>query len=372
MYAGAFYLCLVVLPWGTPFLPLLALPAIVHAGIRRFLQNGLRDIPVGLLIAPLLLLLILNGTLKGAIQLAACMSSLYAFKFLGELEHFRNRIARLQLLTMAAALVLLPFALILPEKPTVPFSFFFVPGDHGGVRFRFLFAEPNHFAFFFYFLALYAWKSLSAERLSLSLTVAASLLIAAATGSPLAYLGTLMIFSLLLLQSSQRIRFASVTFLVVFAVALVAAAPKNLEARVGLLLEGEDNSFNLRTWGALAIAEAINIENGTTLTGVGFGRGREVLEDNPYMAAFAASNESVLPSLAGAALLETGYLGLGAILTLMLLAAWRSRRCGSMFFSALLTLLHAASGSFLFDTFMWTAIGLLLSRIADRDLEKVA
>ncbi|MBI3350595.1 MAG: hypothetical protein HY020_25785, partial [Burkholderiales bacterium] len=310
MYGFVYLVFLLALPWGTPFLPVLGLAKLV---LLRDEQRGRIDWPTIAGLTPLILLLGLGASAKGIAQLLLCISSLLIYKRLARSESFEARLSQIPVLLSALTLLLAPWASYMQTVPD-SLALLYVPGDHGGVRFRMLFPEPNHFAFFYFFLLLSQWHQIQRRGTRTAiLCLTGALAAAIGTGSPMAYLGALCVTLLIVYAQPIAIRIPvlCITGLLAFAVAL--SLPANIASRIELLLEGEDNSLNLRTLGALAIAEATNIESGSSWHGVGIGQGREALEDNPFMAVFAAGEESVLPSMAGTVLLESGYIGLFSI-----------------------------------------------------------
>lgn len=360
MYGVVYLLCLLVLPWGTPFLPVLGLMLLARS---RHDDGRVLDWASIASLAPLVLLLGAGASAKGAAQLLLSIASLLIYKRLARDERFDMRLSHVPVLLSALALVLSPWASFMQSVPDA-LALLYVPGEHGGVRFRMLFSEPNHFAFFYFFLLLSQWHQIRGRGSRTTvLCLMGATAAAIGTGSPLAYAGTLCVLLLIIYAQpiALRIPILCVAGLLTFAAAL--SLPANIANRIDLLMEGEDNSLNLRTWGALAIAEATNIEAGSSWRGVGIGGGREALEDNPFMAVFAAGEESVLPSMAGTVLLESGYIGLLSVFGLLILGIYRGRSSLARSMSGALLLLHAASGSFFFDTTVWAAMGLQLHEL---------
>ena len=267
----------------------------------------------------------------------------------------------LPVLCAAAALLFMPLTVLLQSTPDW-LALMLVPGDHGGVRLRFVFPEPNPLAFVLYFTLLHFWPQIAAQRMPVkALCIAGAFAGVISIGSPLAILGIVLLCLSLAARLPPGQRVLTITGAAALLAVLVLNPPANLAGRADLLLSGEDNSLNLRTWGALAIAEVTLSDGGQLLTGAGIGNGRAQLEDNPYMALFAAQEESALPSMLAGALLEAGYLGLAALVALLLLGIWRGRGHMHTACAGVLLLMHVASGSYFFDTTVWAALGIQLA-----------
>lgn len=364
MYGVALVLLTGVLPFGTPFLPLAGLALRWRTGPASVGWRAYR--PALVLAAGLLCLLAFGATPKGGLQLVLCVVALVTFMELGAAAAFLERAWTVPFIMSAAALLLGPLALMADKVPEWGKALF-VLGDHGGVRLRFVFSEPNHYAFAFYYSVLQLAPQLEQRGPAVRLICLLGVMIGAlATGSPLAYLGLALLGVQLLLRRPALEKGALVMLLSIAGTWLTVFPPENVAERIDLLASGEDNSLNLRTWGALAIAQVTLAEAGREYVGVGIGAGRQVLEDNPYMALFAAQAESTLPSMAAGTLLEGGYWALACVLGLLLIGIARGRHDTTRWFSGIFLLFHALSGSFFYDTMLWTAMGLQLSRPLSR------
>ncbi len=128
------------------------------------------------------------------------------------------------------------------------------------------------------------------------------------------------------------------------------------------IIAGEDNSANLRTWGALVIAKAQIDKNG--IAGSGLGSSRTVLADEPGMGEFAAQDVLALPNIFATALVEGGYLFAFFFFSVILFSSGlvgsdidrNSWRCRVSMFLQLFLL--AISGSYLYDAQFWSISGM--------------
>lgn len=361
--AGGIYLALLaLLPAGMPVLPLLGVLMIWWLPAAQRPAWGWRlDWPTAALLAVLLSLLAVGATPKGAAQLLMCVATVLLFQSLAEQAKLAQLAWSLPVLCAAAALLFMPLTVLLQSTPDW-LALMLVPGDHGGVRLRFVFPEPNPLAFVLYFTLLHFWPQIAAQRMPVkALCIAGAFAGVISIGSPLAILGIVLLCLSLAARLPPGQRVLTITGAAALLAVLVLNPPANLAGRADLLLSGEDNSLNLRTWGALAIAEVTLSDGGQLLTGAGIGNGRAQLEDNPYMALFAAQEESALPSMLAGALLEAGYLGLAALVALLLLGIWRGRGHMHTACAGVLLLMHVASGSYFFDTTVWAALGIQLA-----------
>lgn len=362
MAGGIYLILLALLPAGVPLLP--ALGALMLGRLPAARRPTWHPDRTSLaLLAVLVALLTLGSTAKGAAQLLMCVGTAVLFQHLAQRANLAGSAWSLPFLCAVAALVFTPFTVLLPTVPDW-LDLLLVPGDHGGVRFRFVFPEPNPLAFVLYFTLLRFWPQIAAQGLPVrALCIAGAFAGLVSIGSPLAIMGN----GLLCLSMAARLPLLHRVLSIAGAAALLALVilnpPANLAGRADLLLSGEDNSLNLRTWGALAIAEVTLADSGLLVTGAGIGNGRAQLEDNPYMALFAAQDESALPSMVASVLLEAGYVGLAALAGLLLLGCWRGRTHMHTICSGLLLLMHAASGSYFFDTTVWAALGIQLATL---------
>jgi hypothetical protein len=226
-------------------------------------------------------------------------------------------------------------------------------------RFRSINLEPNHLGFALcaaYTIIIYdpsnLFKDLAKLRTKLLLALWALVIM---TLSPFA-LGMMVVISFPYLLKTRTGK------IICLALILVAIAVTLKSARVAQILSGEDSSANLRTWGSFVIAYS-QIEN-CGFMGCGIGNSRNILADEPLMAAFAAEESLVLPNLMAGSIVEGGYPLLFFVLYVIWIAAFPKKKnkveCfGISTASFLLLLLYSASGSYVYDPQFWSTTGLL-------------
>ena len=358
MAVSLYLILMAAFPPSMPILSVMGMAALVHG---RWQLRGGHDLVLALPVLSLLGLLSLGATLKGAAQLVTCLVTMTFFMQLGRKGLLDKPARQFAVVTSVFLVLAAPLTIVLNTVPAW-LSMMFVPGDHGGIRFRFVFVEPNPLAFIYFFVLLaYSdriWQSLGKLKW---LCVAGSLTAVIAIGSPMALVGMLFVALDLMIRLKRFERIVVITPLLAISVLLIVSPPASIERRIDLLASGEDNSLNLRTWGGLAIAVATLEESGRLVQGAGIGRSRELLDRNPLMELFAAQEESTLPSLAAGTLIEAGYLGLACLTILLILGIIAARRSLSGLLAGALLMLQAASSSFFFDTQFWACLGALLA-----------
>jgi hypothetical protein len=327
----------------------------------RHSRSKLMDLPRDVLaiICALLLFSFMATSLKSLIQFWLCLYSVVIFYHVAD-EEFSDRTAAVVVWICSLSILIVTLNTLGGPIPWLSDTMF-VESEHGGLRYQFFFLEPNHFVAFVFFVALVTHAQIRRASMLIQNTINLGLIVIAVTsGSPLSYLGYIFYIMLYVLHASILKKLVFITFIGALMFLFLVAPPENIVNRIGLIFSGEDNSLNLRTWGSAAIAATTLIDRGSQLLGVGLGAGREALDGNPYMIFFAADQQSVLPSFVGSTLLETGYAGLGLVFGLFFLALYRCRVNANCFLAALFVIANCLSGSFMFDTTVWSFIGIAL------------
>jgi hypothetical protein len=230
--------------------------------------------------------------------------------------------------------------------------------DNENLRLRGLAMEPNHLGFSLcaaVLVLLYDWPAAWSRQDTLrTIAVAASVPIMLWAQSPFAILMVVMIAAPRLLESGGG-------RLLLVGALIAGVVIANLSDRVAQILSGEDSSANLRTWGSMLIGY-LQIEN-CGPRGCGLGSGREVLADEPLMAAFAAQETLVLPNLLASSMVDGGWVLLGLIVVVITKASFPAHPYGrfrSVSWALLfLTVAYSASGSYPYDPHFWAALGML-------------
>jgi hypothetical protein len=221
---------------------------------------------------------------------------------------------------------------------------------NGTIRARGLNDEPNFMGFSL--VVIYILVLFHDSRLAKALIVTVIWFLAFASFSIYAII-SLLVVSLIYIFYSRKF-----TLLVWIFVPLSAAALINFD-RINSIVQGVDNSANLRTWGALFVAYESVKECG--LTGCGVGSARSTLLGNPLMESFSAHD--VLPNLGASALLEVGPVGVTVIFGLIFTTAFgnplrRNRNRGLSLAAFYCLTSYALSGSYLYDPHFWVTVGL--------------
>lgn len=239
-------------------------------------------------------------------------------------------------------------------------DFIFVLSDTADYfRFRGLSLEPNHLGLslnaIYIFVLFSPRRNMPWQRGQLALAIATIWCLTALTVSMFA-VPCMVLTTLFYGWTSTSRKFKSAAFFLIVASVFVSSE------RFERTISAEDNSANLRTWGALVIAQAQVDKCG--LSGCGLGSARTVLSDELQMRDFAAQESLGLPNLFAAAMVEGGYFFAGFFFLVILLAtlpfrhrrdvnSWRCRfACFSLLF------LYAITGSFPYDAHFLSIVGL--------------
>ncbi len=349
MFSAVVLACYALLPAGTPFIPLLGLFWLWRRGA---LQSPRLSIAVIVVLAALALVEISGVTVKGIIQYALCLSCVVIFARVAEkfIDH--------ELVTLTAVIAGISIGAVIVHAGTGGVDLMFALSDQGEIRYRFLFSEPNVLVSFVFLPAIVFHDELKKRSFLFQAGVMVGLFVTtAAAGSPLGYFGFLLYAFNFVVSSGPRGRAAGIACLIVMTVFVTTFLPENIAVRLDAIANGEDNSLNLRTWGALAIAETTLQDFGRLPLGVGLGAGRQVLEGSPYLVLFAA-DQAVLPNFVATLLLETGLLGVTLVVTLWGAILVRIRRNAPALLGLIFVIANCCTSSFFFDYFSWAAFGL--------------
>lgn len=238
------------------------------------------------------------------------------------------------------------------------FAPFQVDPETGYTRFRSIALEPNHLGFslnVIYLVLLFTnnGPSLRFTKQEAVLAVLAIWALNLLTLSPL-HVALMSVLTLIYAFSKATLNQRIALIVLVISLVLVGMQFERIE----MIISGQDNSANLRTWGALSIA--FNQLDYCGALGCGLGAGRSVLSTEELMAEFAAHESLVLPNLFAGALVEGGYpLALFVLLAILAASNILVRR-GTINISIFLLLtLCALTGSYPYDAHYWSAVGAL-------------
>lgn len=226
------------------------------------------------------------------------------------------------------------------------------------LRFRGLAMEPNHLGFAVcaaYLVMLYDPSQYFVRKKTLRFFLLISaLIIVMWTKSPFA------IFMILLIATPYlwRTKGGQLIFALLISLGILIAMESD---RIERIISGEDSSANFRTWGSLLIGY-LQIEK-CGIIGCGLGNGRNILEAEPLMTAFAAQETLVLPNLFAGAMVDGGYVLLVFVFAALWFACFpphpqgRFRPIACALFALMVA--YSASGSYPYDPHYWAALGML-------------
>lgn len=246
-------------------------------------------------------------------------------------------------------------------SPSAAFRFGFVITDvYGEVRYRGLNDEPNYMAFslvLIYVLLLYRVNNFRFQNAYGYYFFLGMVWVLAAFGRSVYGLGMLAILSFLYLLINKRFVLA-----ILFSTLLIPVI--YVSERFWLILTGDDNSANFRTWGSFEIATDSLYSCGNF--GCGIGSSRAILYNDFGLDQF--SGMDLLPNLLATSILEGGF---GLFLTVIMAILWSCNIGilrlkdlkgvdGGLILSMLLILItYSATSSFLYDPHFWAACGLV-------------
>lgn len=359
MTALIIILAYTLLPPGFPFMPLLGGVLLIRGSRLNWPATNLW---LQIVIAWFALLLVGAQSMVSVVQLLACLSSLAIFALVDD-EKMLDRISRTVLIFSIFNLFIIALFLT-GTAPSALLDWMFVYGDAGGLRYRFVFSEPNHMAFFLFFMAVISQQVTQSRSILYQSIVGIGLFLSAMTsGSPVAYIGLFAYAVPYFLRAPVQGKIISLGLMSAIVILLLVFTPENVAYRIDLLMYGQDNSFNLRTWGSFQIAKDTLEAAGMTKFGGGIGSARSLLFGNPYMYQFAASQESTLPSFLGTMFIEGGYYSLIGLAIALGGIIYLSRRMLLALIASMLLVAHLLSSSFFYDSISWTALGLIYNFI---------
>lgn len=316
---------------------------------------------LALLLVFLMLAVVKTGSITSLIFLLTSLSCFF-FVLLLDTQDARLKYRATQGFIIACVLLLLVGSMLLVIQQPREGLFQYSP-DQGQFRFRGLNLEPNHLGFALgagYLVVLFDPNAHFAHRRATRHWLIALIwLMSVLTASPFA-LATLVMVSVPYLWRSA-------TGKIICALMLCAAfLLQSQSTRVEQILNGEDSSTNLRTWGSLVIAH-LQLDTCGPL-GCGLGNSRDVLAEEPLMRAFAAQETLVLPNLFAGSMVEGGYALLIFALLMIIFAAFppsqRWYRPSAVSLAVFFLLFSfAASGSYPYDAQFWSTAGLLAALV---------
>lgn len=227
------------------------------------------------------------------------------------------------------------------------------------IRYRGIMMEPNYLGFSIsaiYLLILFFNKKLKILNKSTFNLVIILLWIIAILTVSLYAIPCLAVITLLYNWTSIVNKLKIVFFLVF----IIIFSLYLFSGRIQQVISGEDNSANLRTWGAISIA--LSQVDKCGIFGCGLGSGRAVLENEPRMIEFASENSPMLPNMFAGALVEGGYAFALFILFCIISTAllypnrdidWRCRLA-----ILFVLLFYASTSSYPYDPQFWAIMGV--------------
>ena len=353
-----------VFPWSFLLLGVLFLAncIIQKVPIKFRLNVKASALPIIITAVYICFILITSQRLTSSIYLASSILCLPLMIFLAKRKMasiYRYSVFFLYL-NLCAALFELPFVL-----SDSSFDVFFIkPADavisgQDYYRFRGFSLEPNHLGISLCVIYLVIIDKLFDLRATAKKQKIISLLIIWFLAYLTVSMYTLFMLGLIsLIFTWNKIRIVGPVLLLICTSFLATDL-----GRIDDITSGQDNSANLRTWGALYLGYK-QIER-CGLTGCGLGSARVILEDEPEMDLFAAKELNGLPNLMANAMVEGGvilpiiYLFLIYQVSFCRVNQFRvgKRNVNLACFIILLSMVF--SGSHLYDPTIWIVSGYL-------------